>query len=219
MEWDWNPDTVIAIATFVAMLAAIAAGAFAGSSFVQMKKQACEAEQQTAHARRQAEESAKQTEEARAQSAAVSKQLEWARIDRERAQAESVAAWTEADGDGVVVVVQNQSLTPIFDVRLATCLGTENLPKRFYAARKTVLPPSKDDGHKVSPASATLRNLDAWRKRHPKNPLPRVDLIFKDKYGVEWHRRWDGQLHPYDSNHPFPGDWLKADGTSLVATQ
>ena len=49
MEWGWNPDTVIAVATFVAMLAATAAGIFAGISFVQMKKQALEAEKQTAH--------------------------------------------------------------------------------------------------------------------------------------------------------------------------
>ncbi|SMX74863.1 hypothetical protein [Brevibacterium antiquum] len=218
MEMGWNPDTVIAIATCVAAAAAIVAGIFAARSFVEMKKQASEAEQQTAHARRQAEQSEKQTEEARAQSKAVAEQLEWARVDRERAQAESVAAWTESVGNDLVVVVQNQSLTPIFDVRLATCLGTDNRPKRYYAARKTVLPPSKDDGHKLAPATATIMNLEDWRKKHPKNPLPRVDLIFKDKYGIEWQRHWDGQLHPYESEQPFPTEWLKADGTSLTAT-
>lgn len=219
MEWGWNPDTVIAISTFVAMLAAIAAGVFAGRSFIQMKKQASEAEHQTSHARRQVEEAEKQTTQACEQSEAASKQLEWARIDRQRARAESVAGWTESIGDELFVVVQNQSLTPIFDVRLATCLGTDNRPKRFYAARKTVLPPSKDDGHKLAPAAATIMNLDDWRKKHPKNPLPRVDLIFKDKYGIEWQRRWDGQLHPYESEQPFPTEWLKADGTSLTTTQ
>lgn len=219
MEWGWNPDTVIAISTFVAMLAAIAAGVFAGSSFVQMRRQARESEQQTAQARRQVEESEKQTAHARDQSKAVYEQLEWSRIDRERAQAESVAAWTESVENELVVVVQNQSLTPIFDVRLATCLGTDNRPKRFYAARKTVTPPSIDDGHKLSPAAATIMNLDEWRKKHPKNPLPRVDLIFKDKYGIEWQRRWDGQLHPYKSEQPFPPEWLKADGTSLTTDQ
>ncbi|GAA1537716.1 hypothetical protein GCM10009691_11180 [Brevibacterium picturae] len=72
--------------------------------------------------------------------------------------------------------------------------------------------------------SSKRRKLDARpknRKSRPKNrarhPLPRTDLIFKDRYGVEWHRRWDGRLHQYDSDRPFPADWLKADGTSLIA--
>lgn len=216
MEWGWNPDTVVAVSTFIAMLAAIAAGIFAGISFVQMKRQAREAEQQTAHARRQVEESEKQTQEAREQSAAAAEQLAWARMDRERAQADSIAAWTEPDGDGVVVVVQNQSLTPIYDVRLAACLGTDNNPRHFYAARKTVIPPSRDNGHRIEPAAATHANFTDWRDKHPRNPLPRVDLIFRDKFGVEWRRRWDGLLERYESDRPFPHDWHRLDGSPLA---
>ena len=202
MGWGWNPDTVIAVATFVAMLAATAAGIFAGISFVQMKKQALEAEKQTAHARQQAE--------------AASKQLEWARIDREREHAESVAAWTELDGNDLKVVVQNRSFAPIYDVRIASCLGTQANPEFYYAARKNMVPPSADRGHIIDPAWATKANLDGWVTRHPKNPHPRVDLIFFDKFGVQWRRRYDGLLERHPTQFEIPSEWRDATGKSLT---
>ena len=202
MEWGWNPDTVVAIATFLAMLAATAAGIFAGISFVQMKKQAREAEKQTAHARQQAE--------------AATKQLEWARIDREREHAESVAAWTEYEGDELRVVVQNRSSAPIYDVRLASCLGTKNRPEYYYAARKNMVPPSTGHGHVIDPAWATKAHLDDWISRNPKNPQPRVDLIFYDKFGVQWRRSQDGRLEQFLAQPAIPGDWLDAAGKSLT---
>ncbi|AMT93089.1 hypothetical protein A2T55_04225 [Brevibacterium linens] len=202
MEWGWNPDTVIAVATFVAMLAATAAGIFAGISFVQMKKQALEAEKQTAHARQQAE--------------AAAKQLQWARIDREREHAESVAAWTEFEDDNLIVIVQNRSYAPIYDVRLASCLGTQGNPELYYAARKNLVPPSADRGHIIDPAWATKANIDDWVSRHPKNPHPRVDLIFFDKFGVQWRRSQNGRLEKFPNESEIPKEWRDAQGKPLT---
>ena len=205
MEWGWNPDTVIAVATFLAMLAATAAGIFAGISFVQMKKQAREAARQTALVQQQAE--------------AASEQLKIAQTAREREHAESVAAWTEFEGDDLIVVVQNRSFAPIYDVRLASCLGTRSTAKYYYAARKTLVPPSHDRGHIVNPGLATTANLADWVRRHPKNPHPPVDIIFYDKFGVQWRRDRFGKLEPYEAQDDIPGDWLDANGNPLTSTR
>ena len=203
MEWGWNPDTVIAVATAFAALAAAIAGIFAGISFVQMKKQAREAARQTALVQQQAE--------------AASEQLKIAQTAREREHAESVAAWTEFEGDDLIVVVQNRSFAPIYDVRLASCLGTKSMAKYYYAARKTLVPPSPDRGHVVNPGLATTANLADWVKRHPKNPHPPVDIIFYDKFGVQWRRDRYGKLEPYEAQDDIPGDWLDANGKPLTS--
>jgi hypothetical protein len=203
MEWGWNPDTVIAFATIGAMVAAALAAIYAAKSFREMQKQAREAEQQTAHARQQAE--------------AATEQLEWARIDREREHAESVAAWTEYEGDELRVIVQNQSSAPIYDVRLASCLGTKAQPEYYYAARKPQVPPSSANNYVIEPAPATKSNLAEWVKRHPRNRQPAVDIIFFDQFGVQWRRKETGRLERFDSTADFPHNWVKGDGKPLAS--
>lgn len=222
MEWGWNPDTIIAFATCVATFAAIVAGVFAALSFIQMKRQAREAWAQTAHARRQVEESQKQTLEAKNQSKATLEQLEWAREDRERAQAESIAAWTESENrennETLRIVLQNLSSAPVNNVRVATRMGTEKNPEYFYAARQEFLPPTGRECHKIEPSKASTDHWPTWKRKPTRNPHPRVDIIFTDARGINWVRKADGRLAKYVDGTKIPGDWKKSTGQNIIPT-
>lgn len=221
MEWGWNPDTLIAIATTLAMFAAMTAGYFARRSYHQMLKQVREAVRQTDAANNQALEAAKQTVEARAQTTATKQQVEWAAEDRKRAQAELVAAWTEAtlsdDQETLHVVLQNLSAAPVANVRIATRMGTAKDPEYFYAAREDFLRPTGKECHRIVPSKASSEHWPEWKRKRTRNLYPGVDIIFRDARGIDWIRNADGQLEKYADGERIPGHWKRSTGNQIFA--
>lgn len=200
MEWGWNPDSVIAGATVLATLAAMCAGWYAALSFRQLRKQA--------------DDTAKAAAAAQDQANAANRQLEDERNRRQREQAEKFAVWTDHSGDGseaekLFVVMQNSSTMPIYDVRIAACLGSTKNPELFYALQPKEVPPSAGGPARLPAAGATQTHWPAFKKRRPKNPCPRVEVIFRDAAGTTWKRDVEGRLDHYDATEaPMPPTWL-----------
>lgn len=221
MEWGNNPDTLIALSTTLAFIAAAIAACFARKSYLQMSRQVDEARKQTASAMRQALASEQQTCQARSQTRAAKQQLDWAVEDRQRAQAEQVSAWTEtatSDGKNALrIVLQNLSTAPVTNVRIATRMGTRKEPRYFYATQEDFLKPTGDSPHWIIPAKATGDHWTEWKRTRPRNSYPAVDIIFNDVRGVDWIRNADGQLERYRDGTKIPGHWWRSNDKQMFA--
>lgn len=194
MGWGWNPETVEALATAVAAVAAIAAGIFAGSAY--------RAERET---RALAEKGHAITEDRER------RELE----DKRRAQAELVAAWAvvldDAQTTNVEVCIQNLSAAPVYAVSVGFVLtGQESV----YARWVRVLAPTN--------GAQTLRPVkpfaaERWRawcggRRPMADPL--VEFTFRDTAGRWWLRDAEGVLSEIDEGSRWR--YARSEGTSVA---
>lgn len=182
MQWGWNPDTVAAITTALAAIAAVVAGFFAWGAY--------KSEQEGRRLSRDAHDLAQKTHEA-------SRQREQrASEDKKRKQAEMVSAWAVVcagdDGESYVeVCVQNLSSAPVYSVSLGALLSRDTA---VYAGWARVVPPS---GRNPSIITVKDAAVEAWRRwasvRTPK-PAPYVEFTFHDASGHWWLRDGRGVL-------------------------
>lgn len=216
MQWGWNPDSFTAMATGVAMLAAVFAGFSAARAFRQTLTQ-------TEHVRQEAEA-------AQLQAAAAIREAKRARKRERRAQAESVLVWMEAVPSGdqsgenscawtLSGFAFNTSSAPVFDLYVGLDLGTKEDPDIWYLCSHHLLPAR---GGQAEPRTLRLNALtygdwESWVRKHPKNPNPRVEIHFRDSSGRRWMRDQSGRLQPVSEDAPAVPEWVTRRKRSLAA--
>lgn len=180
MQWGWNPDTVEAVTTALAAVAAVAAGIFAWGAY---------------RAERDARELAKRSHELTESAHESGRQRDLRELEeKKRAQAELVSAWAvtgEEEQPWAGVRIQNLSSAPVYSVSLGLVLKGE---QSVYGGWVRVLPPTGSEPMQESIKDAAL---DAWRRwagaRRPL-PVPLVEFTFHDAAGRWWLRDGDGVL-------------------------
>ena len=178
MQWGWNPDTVAAITTALAAIAAVVAGFFAWGAY---------------QAERDARGLAKKAHELAERAHLASQERELlASQDKKRKQAGMVSAWAVVtEADTIELCVQNLSSAPVYEVCLGVILSNGS---GVYARRARVIPPS---GRNPSTFDVKDGAVDAWQRwaksRTPK-PVPFVEFTFHDASGNWWLRDGHGVL-------------------------
>lgn len=124
--------------------------------------------------------------------------------DREkRADASRVHAWLayDPDAESPVVVLQNLSPAPIYEVRVHLMLrGSEQiLPSQDRQACWIVLPPGTyevrpDPHYRWTLPEPIGEDADSYRPYTRSRDNLVIDLVFSDGHQVRWRRRADGTL-------------------------
>lgn len=191
MQWGWNPDTVAAITTALAAIAAVVAGFFAWGAY---------------QAERDARDLAKKAHELAESSHEAARQREQrASNDKRRKQAEAVSAWAvvcESPGadDYIDVCVQNLSSAPVYAVRLGVLLSQDSA---VYAGWERVLPPTGRMPKPVSVKDAAIESWRRWAKPRSSKPAPYVELTFRDASDTWWLRDGHGVLSEIDEDDAY----------------
>ena len=180
MGWGWNPETVEALATAVAAVAAIAAGIFAGNAY--------RAERETRALAKRGHAITEDRER---------RELE----DKRRGQAELVAAWAVVSDDAqttnVEVCIQNLSAAPVYAVSLGFVLtGQESV----YARWVRVLAPSNGVQTLRPVKPFAVERWRAWCGGRRRMADPLVEFTFRDAAGRWWLRDAEGVLSEIDES-------------------
>ncbi|MFK3834533.1 hypothetical protein [Microbacterium sp. NPDC087868] len=181
MQWGWNPDSIAALTTALAAVAAVVAGYFAWKAY--------QAESDARGLAIKAHDLAERAHDARIEREQLLEK------EKERAQAEMVSAWAvvvEAGGEKCVEVhVQNLSPAPVYSVRLGFELaGSPNL----YAGWARVLPPTPGVPERPKVHDDATRDWRIWGRRRGRHAAPYVELTFHDASGRWWYRDGHGVL-------------------------
>ncbi|TLP98486.1 hypothetical protein FEF26_04835 [Nesterenkonia salmonea] len=172
--------------------------------------------------RTQANAATQQLHAAQKQAEIARQQFETDSAIRERAQAESVAGWTETslgdDGEeNLHVVLQNTSSAPVYDVRFAVFFPNLKGDECRYAGSPKFLPPTgKENEWNEIAAGAQEYWKHEWLKRRKKNRRPLVELLFHDSTGAAWIRSHEGVLSEYRGTKKYPDYWTKSGGRPLI---
>lgn len=181
MEWGWNPDTVGAVTTALAAVAAVVAGIFAGGAY---------------RAERQAHQLAVQSREAEQERDAATAE------EKRRAQADLVAVWTEVvdspDARTLRIVAQNASATPVFALRIGVVLGA----KPVYARWVRLLPPGGAPQH-YDLKEYAHEQWRRWAAGRGTVPEAYVEYTFRDAGGRHWLRDSQGALTEIDEDQAW----------------
>lgn len=191
MEWGWNPDTVAAITTALAAIAAVVAGFFAWAAY---------------SAERDARTLAKKAHDlAESAHVAAREREQRASQDKRRKQAEAVSAWAvvcEAPGEEhyIDVCVQNLSSAPVYAVRLGILLSQDSA---VYAGWERVLPPSGRMPTAVAVKDAAIESWRRWAKPRASKPAPYVEFTFRDASDAWWLRDGHGVLSEISEDEAY----------------
>ena len=187
MQWGWNPDTVAAITTALAALAAVIAGFFAWGAY---------------QAERDARDLAKQAHKLAedAHRAGLDREQR-AFEDKKRKQAEMVSAWTVlTEDDTIELRVQNLSSAPVYSACLGIVLSNGSA---VYARRARVIPPSGRSPMSIEIKESAVEAWQRWAKNRMPKPVPFVEFTFHDASGNWWFRDGSGSLIETTENEAY----------------
>lgn len=180
MQWGWNPDSIAALTTALAALAAVVAGFFAWGAY--------RAESEARDLARQGQALAERGLEA--DRAREARELELER----RAQAELVSAWAVVRDSAVPSVelrVQNLSAAPVYAVTAGFELTGFSSQ---YAKWIRVLPSTGSEARNENVKDGAIAGWTKWIGSRRPCPVPYVEFTFRDARGAWWLRDGSGVL-------------------------